>query len=91
MQIYECKPGNMPEDTLSDPESIYVIGRTKNEIKTEINFIAWPFHQAARRKLTNKGYSWCGEHPRYWRPLTERELSELNIHRKASNKRYRTL
>lgn len=36
MQIYECKPGNMPEDTLSDPESIYVIGRTKNEIKQKL-------------------------------------------------------
>ena len=74
MVIYECKPNNLPEHILPDFDITYpfIIGRDIEDINHE-HVIKFCCHMFAYRKLTNKGYSWCGEHPRYWREMTEKE------------------
>lgn len=75
-EIYECRPGNMPEDIIPDfDESIpFIIGSTEEEAARELSFkhrlYGW-------RKPRNKCYSWCGEHPRFWREMTEAEKSSF--------------
>lgn len=64
MNIYECKPGNMPEDVFPDfVESIpFIIGNTKEEISEELDKVK--YHGFRKNK------TWCGKHPRYWREMT---------------------
>lgn len=80
MQIYECKLGNLPEDIITNFEDrmCFVIGDNKEAIVQNVTFFPIQQHRIAYRKQTGKRdqYSWCGEHPRFWRELTETEKSD---------------
>ena len=91
MVIFECKPGNLPEHILPDFDETYpfIIGSNVEIVNQEYNKFCC--HIFSWRKLTNKGYSWCGEHPRYWREMTENEkkvyVKFMNHLKKLFNKK----
>lgn len=69
MTIYECKPGNFPEDILEDFETYpFVIGSTEEELKEEVDSISQLYFKHRKNK------TWCGAHPRFWREMTDNEL-----------------
>ena len=77
MKIFECKPNNLPEDILDDFESYpLIIGNTIEQVEQEQRY---PFktHVFTYRRKNGKGYcSWCGEHPRYWREMSDIEKKD---------------
>lgn len=75
MEIFECKPGNLPEDILEeDFFQPLIIGDTSEEIDLEFDF--------TKRSTTHIGWrknkTWCGRHPRYWREPNDTERNQLN-------------
>lgn len=65
MTIYECKPGNLPEDMFEDVDyKVFLIGDTPEELEKEHKTIMTGTWVKRRNK------TWCGHHPRYWRDAT---------------------
>lgn len=74
MQIYECKPNNLPEDLLEeDFFQPLIIGETSKEINAELDLPKIDGQHIGWRK----NRTWCGQHPRYWREPTESERRQL--------------
>ena len=67
MVVYECRPGNMPEDLNENLDKPFVIGDTLDEVSKEYTKVD------CHRFCIRKNHTWCGEHPRFWRPMTLNE------------------
>lgn len=88
MKIYECKPGNMPEDII--PHKFMILKRGLGM------FLRISDSYEGIKKLCKPGFleshtkalryvksldkrSWCGEHPRYWRELEPCEVKNVKL------------
>lgn len=88
MEIMECVPGSLPEDLIENFEDYpYIIGDSVESILNETDIQPFYSHWLGYRKLTNKGVTWCGQHPRYWRELTEQEKSDYHKCKSQRHKR----
>lgn len=75
LKTYECRPGSLPEDVIYDSleDELLIIGQSEDEIESEFTSFFEDWHHVSKRKITNKGFSWSGSHPRYWRCMTDNE------------------
>lgn len=88
MEIYECRPGNMPEDIMLHKFTIVKRGLVflarisdsyeRIQKMCKPGFLE-PHSKALRYVKSPTKRSWCGEHPRYWRELEPCEVKNVKL------------
>lgn len=68
-KIHKCKRKNMPEDFNEDLNVPFIIGDTLEELHYE--YVLMPFE--SHRFCFRRDKTWCGQHPTYWRKMTQNE------------------